>query len=164
MSTKPIHIKHRPIDFTVKETKEYWLCMCKQSDKRPFCDGSHLHPDIQDLRLWEIFCCQLLSQVHLNKLIFWYFSDGYWICIFICSLIFFVHHRWVIWYLCTKITWTCIAKNELQSQIFSLDTFCILMKHLEFLGPLRGNNFFKSFEKIVPNSSNIPALVACWCL
>ena len=37
----------KPHRFRVEETKEYWLCNCKQTDNPPFCDGSHKDPDIQ---------------------------------------------------------------------------------------------------------------------
>lgn len=42
----PITLK--PIRFQVAETKEYWLCNCKQTKNRPFCDGSHRDPLIVD--------------------------------------------------------------------------------------------------------------------
>ena len=31
----------KPIYFRMEETKEVWLCCCKQTNNRPFCDGSH---------------------------------------------------------------------------------------------------------------------------
>ena len=31
----------KPLNFTVDETKEYFLCGCKKTKKKPFCDGSH---------------------------------------------------------------------------------------------------------------------------
>ena len=46
--------------------------------------------------------------------------------------------------------------------LLSIDTFWILMKNFELLellthlGPLKGKNFLKKIEKIVPNSSIIP--------
>ena len=40
--------KFRPIRFKVEETKEYWLCNCKQSDNRPYCDLTHRREDIQE--------------------------------------------------------------------------------------------------------------------
>jgi CDGSH iron-sulfur domain-containing protein 3 len=30
-----------PVEFTVDETKEIALCMCKQTKTPPFCDGTH---------------------------------------------------------------------------------------------------------------------------
>ncbi|RUS83280.1 hypothetical protein EGW08_008960 [Elysia chlorotica] len=48
ISTRPHHIRYRPLPFQVEKSKEYWLCNCKQSNNRPFCDGSHKRPDIQD--------------------------------------------------------------------------------------------------------------------
>lgn len=39
-------IKQRPVRFTVPESKEYYLCCCKQTKNRPFCDGSHRSPEI----------------------------------------------------------------------------------------------------------------------
>lgn len=38
----------KPVLFQVAETKEYWLCNCKQTNNRPFCDGSHRNPEIQE--------------------------------------------------------------------------------------------------------------------
>ena len=38
---KKYNQKFRPHRFTVDETKEYYLCNCKQTDNRPFCDGAH---------------------------------------------------------------------------------------------------------------------------
>ena len=43
--------KFSPHIFKVDETKEYWLCNCKQTDNRPFCDGTHKREDIQAKRL-----------------------------------------------------------------------------------------------------------------
>ncbi|KAJ8965452.1 hypothetical protein NQ314_004123 [Rhamnusium bicolor] len=34
-------LRLQPIKFQVEETKEYWLCNCKQTANRPFCDGTH---------------------------------------------------------------------------------------------------------------------------
>lgn len=38
----------RPIRFTVSEAKEYWLCNCKQTNNRPFCDGTHKQKHVQE--------------------------------------------------------------------------------------------------------------------
>jgi len=38
---KKYNTKFRPHRFTVEETKEYYMCNCKQTDNRPFCDGAH---------------------------------------------------------------------------------------------------------------------------
>lgn len=38
----------RPIKFEVEETKDYWLCNCKQTVNRPFCDGTHKTKEVQD--------------------------------------------------------------------------------------------------------------------
>ena len=42
-----------PIKFTVDETKDYFLCNCKQTGNRPFCDGTHRRDDIQEMRVAE---------------------------------------------------------------------------------------------------------------
>lgn len=38
----------RPVRFAVEKDGEYWLCMCKQTKHRPFCDGTHKEQHIQD--------------------------------------------------------------------------------------------------------------------
>lgn len=38
----------KPIKVEVAETKEYWLCNCKQTIHRPFCDGTHRQQHIQE--------------------------------------------------------------------------------------------------------------------
>jgi len=30
-----------PMKFSVQEDKSYFLCGCKKTNKKPFCDGSH---------------------------------------------------------------------------------------------------------------------------
>jgi CDGSH-type Zn-finger protein len=30
-----------PLKFSATETKQAWLCGCKSSSNKPFCDGSH---------------------------------------------------------------------------------------------------------------------------
>lgn len=53
MSFKNIYITfffifiYRPVRFEVDETKEYWICNCKQTGNRPFCDGTHKQEHIQ---------------------------------------------------------------------------------------------------------------------
>lgn len=42
-----LFIIHRPIRFKVEKTGDYWLCNCKQTKNRPFCDGTHKEPHIQ---------------------------------------------------------------------------------------------------------------------
>jgi len=37
----------RPIRFKVEKSGDYWLCNCKQTTHRPFCDGTHKQPHIQ---------------------------------------------------------------------------------------------------------------------
>uniref|UniRef100_A0A2L2YEE8 Iron-binding zinc finger CDGSH type domain-containing protein n=3 Tax=Parasteatoda tepidariorum TaxID=114398 RepID=A0A2L2YEE8_PARTP len=34
-------LKMKPVLFKPAITREYWLCNCKQTKNRPFCDGSH---------------------------------------------------------------------------------------------------------------------------
>ncbi|UYV62613.1 CISD3 [Cordylochernes scorpioides] len=41
-------IKTKPLYFVAKETKDVWLCNCKQSNHRPFCDGTHKKEEIQN--------------------------------------------------------------------------------------------------------------------
>lgn len=46
---KNVHMKitQRPVRFVVPETGTYFLCNCKQTSNRPFCDGTHKAPHIQ---------------------------------------------------------------------------------------------------------------------
>ena len=37
----------RPVRFKVEKSGEYWLCNCKQTKNRPFCDGTHKDSIIQ---------------------------------------------------------------------------------------------------------------------
>ena len=52
-------MKSGPIKYIPTETKDVWFCNCKQSDHRPFCDGSHRNEEVQTHRfdgnkqLWE---------------------------------------------------------------------------------------------------------------
>jgi len=52
-------VKTGPVEYIAPETKDIWLCNCKQTENRPFCDGSHRTDDIQEHRfdgprqLWE---------------------------------------------------------------------------------------------------------------
>lgn len=32
----------------VDETKEYWICNCKQTLHRPFCDGTHKKESVKN--------------------------------------------------------------------------------------------------------------------
>jgi len=40
-----------PVKYLAPEDRDVWFCQCKQTDHAPFCDGSHRHPDIQELKL-----------------------------------------------------------------------------------------------------------------
>jgi len=52
-------IKGGPVRYIAPETKDIWFCMCKQSENRPFCDGTHRSEEVQSSRidinsqLWE---------------------------------------------------------------------------------------------------------------
>jgi len=52
-------IKGGPVRYIAPETKDVWFCNCKQTEHRPFCDGTHRSEEIQgakaDIRteLWE---------------------------------------------------------------------------------------------------------------
>lgn len=39
--------KYRPIKYVADETKDVWFCNCKQSENRPFCDGTHKSAEVQ---------------------------------------------------------------------------------------------------------------------
>lgn len=39
--------KNSPVRFKVEKSGDYWLCNCKQTKNRPFCDGTHKEPYIQ---------------------------------------------------------------------------------------------------------------------
>lgn len=39
--TKPHIAQKSPIAIEVEAGKDYWWCSCGQSQKQPFCDGSH---------------------------------------------------------------------------------------------------------------------------
>lgn len=36
-----------PVTFEVEKDGTYWLCNCKQTNNRPFCDGTHRQEGIQ---------------------------------------------------------------------------------------------------------------------
>ena len=40
-----------PITYIAPEDKDVWFCMCKRTQHRPFCDGSHRDPEIQKMRI-----------------------------------------------------------------------------------------------------------------
>jgi len=52
-------MKGGPIRYIAPETKDLWLCNCKQTDHPPFCDGTHRSEEVQSSRfdgnkqLWE---------------------------------------------------------------------------------------------------------------
>merc|ERR1719228_2667933 len=39
-----------PVEYIATETKEVWFCNCKQTDNRPFCDGSHRSEEVQNFK------------------------------------------------------------------------------------------------------------------
>jgi len=39
--TKPVRASDTPFAVEVEEGKNYFWCSCGQSEKQPFCDGSH---------------------------------------------------------------------------------------------------------------------------
>merc|ERR1711971_246360 len=43
-------VKTGPVEYVAPETKEVWFCNCKQTNNRPFCDGSHRSEDVQNHR------------------------------------------------------------------------------------------------------------------
>jgi len=44
-------IQGGPVKYVAPEDRDVWFCMCKHTSHRPFCDGSHRHPDIQEVKL-----------------------------------------------------------------------------------------------------------------
>jgi len=52
-------IKGGPVRYIATETKEVWFCNCKQTNNKPFCDGTHRCDEVQENRfdgnkqLWE---------------------------------------------------------------------------------------------------------------
>lgn len=42
-----LRIPYSPVRFKVEKTGDYWLCNCKQTKRRPFCDGTHKAEHIQ---------------------------------------------------------------------------------------------------------------------
>ena len=40
-----------PITYIAPEDREVWFCMCKRTEHRPFCDGSHRDPEVQNSRI-----------------------------------------------------------------------------------------------------------------
>lgn len=41
------HTRYYPVTFEVEKNGTYWMCNCKQTGNRPFCDGTHRSDDIQ---------------------------------------------------------------------------------------------------------------------
>ena len=52
-------MKGGPVSYIAKQTKDVWFCNCKQTNHKPFCDGSHRAEEVQKHRfdgpkqLWE---------------------------------------------------------------------------------------------------------------
>jgi len=44
-------VKGGPVRYIAPETKELWLCNCKQTNNAPFCDGTHRSDEVQTARL-----------------------------------------------------------------------------------------------------------------
>ena len=64
-------IKGGPVKYVAPEDRDVWFCMCKHTSHRPFCDGSHRHPDIQELKLEGKFnLWDPTSDVKVDKTVF----------------------------------------------------------------------------------------------
>lgn len=50
MSDKPNIAAREPAIVELEEGKNYWFCMCGQSKKQPFCDGSHSGTSFEPLK------------------------------------------------------------------------------------------------------------------
>nr|ADD24494.1 CDGSH iron sulfur domain-containing protein 3, mitochondrial [Lepeophtheirus salmonis] len=47
-----------PLTYIAPESGDVWFCNCKQTNKAPFCDGSHRKSEIQEMRIdgkFELF-------------------------------------------------------------------------------------------------------------
>ena len=47
--------KGGPVKYIAPEDKDIWFCNCKQTKNRPFCDGTHRSPEIQELKVDGMF-------------------------------------------------------------------------------------------------------------
>jgi len=61
----PAKVQFRSYKFQVDKKKEYFLCMCKQTLNRPFCDGTHKKKEIQDTVLPTAWSSLILSTLFL---------------------------------------------------------------------------------------------------
>jgi CDGSH-type Zn-finger protein len=43
-------VKAGPVEYIAPETMDVWFCNCKQTNNRPFCDGSHRSDEVQNHR------------------------------------------------------------------------------------------------------------------
>jgi len=43
-------IQTGPVEYIAPETKDIWFCNCKQTNNRPFCDGSHRSEEVQSYK------------------------------------------------------------------------------------------------------------------
>ena len=46
---EPVIAQKEPISVDVKAGKSYWWCSCGQSNKQPFCDGSHKDTEFEPM-------------------------------------------------------------------------------------------------------------------
>ena len=43
-------VKTGPVEYVAPKDGEVWFCNCKQTNNRPFCDGSHRSEEVQNHR------------------------------------------------------------------------------------------------------------------
>ncbi len=48
-------IRGGPVRYIAPETRDVWFCNCKQTNHRPFCDGTHKTQEVKEANVYGHF-------------------------------------------------------------------------------------------------------------